>query len=63
MIDDLAERLRKTTPPERRSISTHSLLVMQRLLWIATSAVTDHLGIFLLATRKHRSRLEGQDET
>ena len=48
-METLAERLRKTTPPESRWISTQSLLVLHRLLWIIATGLTEHLGVFLLA--------------
>eukprot|EP00435_Cladocopium_sp_Y103_P060686 s269_g22.t1 len=47
-VESLAERIRQRSPPERRLISTHSLLVAQRVLWICTAAVSDNLGLFLL---------------
>lgn len=47
-VASLAERIRQRSPPERRLISTHSLLVAQRVLWICTAAMSDNLGLFLL---------------
>lgn len=47
-VASLAERIRQRSPPEHRLISTHSLLVAQRVLWICTAAMSDNLGLFLL---------------
>jgi len=44
----LAEHIRQRTPPESRIISTHSLLVAHRVLWIAVAATSDNLMLFLL---------------
>lgn len=47
-VATLASKIRRSTPPERRVVSTHTLLVLHRILWILTAMASDNLGIFLL---------------
>eukprot|EP00438_Fugacium_kawagutii_P029562 Skav216034 [mRNA] locus=scaffold2403:33929:35134:- [translate_table: standard] len=47
-MEALAEHIRQFSPADGRLISTHSLLVLQRVLWIATVAASDNLWLFLL---------------
>ncbi|CAJ1444269.1 unnamed protein product [Effrenium voratum] len=48
-IQDLGNLIRERSPAECKGISTHTLLVLQRVLWIAVTAATTNIRLFWLA--------------